>query len=205
MPVAVLRESHLFDREILSLTQYLLNPGKTGIIAEFKRKSPSKGIINEEADVLKTTIEYTSYGASGLSILTDEFFFGGSSGDLVKARVNPLPILRKDFIIDEYQVIESRAIGADALLLIAACLQPRQVKGFAALAKDIGMEVLLEIHEESELEHICDDIDLVGINSRDLKSFAVDTDASLQLLGKTPPGRPVIAESGINSVESVVT
>jgi indole-3-glycerol phosphate synthase len=186
----------------LSLKQSLLET-KTGIIAEFKRKSPSKGIFNANADVIHITKGYTQNGASGLSVLTDEHFFGGSDADLQQARINNIPILRKDFIIDEYQVAEARAIGADCILLIAACLTPAQVKTLARFAKEMGLEVLLELHAEEELEHICDETELIGINNRDLKTFKVDIERSLQMAEKIPAGKIKIAESGISSVENI--
>ena len=172
---SLLRENDLFKRPVFSLKEFLLDEGKTGIIAEFKRRSPSKGIINDQVDVAEITAGYTRFGASGLSVLTDEAFFGGSKEDLVKARENLIPILRKDFIIDEYQIVEARAMGADVILLIAACLSPEEVKNLAAFARNLDLEVLLELHGEEELDHICDETELIGINNRDLKTFAVDS------------------------------
>ena len=125
--IAELEKRELFSRPVLPLRDFLLDASRTGIIAEFKRRSPSKGIINPDVDVVEVTKGYTGNGASCLSVLTDEHFFGGNNEDLVKARVNAIPILRKDFIIDEYQIIESKSIGADVILLIAACLTPREV------------------------------------------------------------------------------
>ncbi len=148
-----------------------MDPHKTGIIAEFKKKSPSKGIINAEASVESVTAAYTKYGASMISVLTDGPSFGGSAEDLKRARFNALPILRKDFILDPYQLAESRAMGADTILLIAACLEPSETRALAAGAHDLGLEVLLEIHEEKELDHLCEEVDVVGINNRDLKTF----------------------------------
>jgi indole-3-glycerol phosphate synthase len=203
IPVEVVKQSEYFTRQVFSMKQSLLDPSKTGIIAEFKRKSPSKGNINQVADVVHVTEAYTKNGASALSVLTDEHFFGGSPNDLVRARVNKLPIIRKDFIIDEYQVVESKAMGADAILLIAACLSPLEVKQLAEFAVLIGLEVLLELHDESELEHICDKIDLVGINNRNLKTFDVDIDRSLAMAAKIPSGKIKIAESGISTVENI--
>lgn len=176
---------------------------RTGIITEFKRRSPSKGIINDTADVFETTRAYTDGGASGLSVLTDSKFFGGSTDDLIKARINRIPILRKDFIIDEYQVIEAKAIGADVILLIAACLSPQEVKELAAKTKQLGMEVLLEIHDEEELDHICDEVDLVGVNNRNLKTFTVDLEQSIRLAEKIGNAKLRIAESGISSPEDL--
>jgi indole-3-glycerol phosphate synthase len=188
---------------VFSLKQSLLDKRKTGIIAEFKRKSPSKGIFNADADVVQITKAYTQNGASGLSVLTDINFFGGSDEDLRKARVNAIPILRKDFVIDEYQVAESRSIGADCILLIAACLSPKEVRSLAQFARQMGLEVLLELHGEDELEHICDETELIGINNRDLKTFKVDIERSLRMAEKIPAGKVKIAESGISSVENI--
>jgi indole-3-glycerol phosphate synthase len=198
-----LRKSTYFSREVISMKKSLLDPSKTGIIAEFKRKSPSKGDINRHADVVHVTEAYTKNGASGLSVLTDEHFFGGSPNDLINARINQLPIIRKDFIIDEYQVMESRAMGADAILLIAACLSAEEVQQLARCATAIGLEVLLELHDETELGHICEEIELVGINNRNLKTFEVDVERSLAMAAKIPAGKVKVAESGISSVESI--
>ena len=203
IPVEEVKQSEYFTRQVFSMKESLLDPSKTGIIAEFKRKSPSKGNINQAADVVHVTEAYTKNGASALSVLTDEHFFGGSPNDLVRARVNNLPIIRKDFIIDEYQIVESKAMGADAILLIAACLSPLEVKQLAEFAVLIGLEVLLELHDESELAHICDKIDLVGINNRNLKTFDVDIDRSLAMAAKIPSDKIKIAESGISTVENI--
>jgi indole-3-glycerol phosphate synthase len=198
-----LMQSDLFKRSTFSLKQFLLDETKTGIIAEFKRQSPSKGVINSTADVVEVTAAYTAHGASCLSVLTDEYFFGGFEQDLRKARVNNIPILRKDFIIDEYQIIEARAMGADVILLIAACLTPQRVKELAVFAKNIQLEVLLEIHTEDELQHICDETEIVGVNNRDLKTFIVDINRSIELSKKIPANKIKIAESGINDVETI--
>ena len=200
-----LKQAEYFSRKTLSLRQFLLDETKTGIIAEFKRKSPSKGIINGNADIVKVTNAYSTFGASGLSVLTDENFFGGSKEDLLKARVNNTPILRKDFMIDAYQFYEAKAIGADVILLIAACLTVQQVKEFSALSKELGLEVLLEVHNEEELEHICNDVDFVGVNNRNLKTFKVDINTSLQLFPQIPADKIAISESGISNVDSIVT
>lgn len=203
LPVKELVKSSFFKSECLSLKEFLLDETKTGIIAEFKRKSPSKGFINKDADVNKITTAYTKYGASGLSILTDNHFFGGTTADLVTARENKIPILRKDFIIDEYQLMVSKAIGADVILLIAACLSASKVKKLASVAKDLGLEVLLEIHDKKELDHICDEVDMVGINNRDLKNFDVNVYRSLELSKLIPKDKIKIAESGIYDVETI--
>ena len=201
--IAELELSPFYERSVLSLKQFLLDDSKTGIIAEFKRKSPSKGVINGNADVVEVTRAYAKYGASGLSVLTDELFFGGSTEDLIKARVNNIPLLRKDFIVDEYQIVEARAMGADVILLIAACLTPAEVKRLAGFANSLQLEVLLELHDEEELEHICDETVLVGINNRNLKTFAVDIERSLAMAKRIPAGKVKIAESGIYSPENI--
>jgi indole-3-glycerol phosphate synthase len=203
--VSELEKHPLFRRQPLSLVASLMDENKTGIVAEFKRRSPSKGMINDKARVEEVTAAYTRHGASGLSVLTDMAFFGGTMKDLELARFNDIPILRKDFIIDVYQVVQAKAIGADVILLIAACLSPAQVKRYAAFAKNIGLEVLLEIHNEGELDHICDDVDVVGINNRNLKTFTVDINTSLRLINNIPTSKPAIAESGITGIETVVT
>lgn len=203
-PVDVLRSSKLYDRKRLSLKQFLLDESKTGIIAEFKRRSPSKGSINEHADVMDITTAYAKNGASALSVLTDELFFGGNTEDVIKARVNEIPILRKDFMIDEYQMEEAKAMGADVILLIAACLTPAEVKRLAAYAKQIGLEVLLELHAESELEHICGETEIIGINNRDLKTFTVDIERSLRMAQQIPNDKIKVAESGISTVENIL-
>ena len=205
LSVEALQNSEFFNRKIFSLKEFLLDESKTGIIAEFKRKSPSKGIINDRSDVVEVTNAYTINGASCLSVLTDEIFFGGSAEDLMRARVNDIPILRKDFIIDEYQIVEARAMGADVILLIAACLSPERVKELALFANALQLEVLLEIHNEEELQHICDATEIVGINNRDLKTFKVDINRSIELGKKIPVDKIKIAESGINNIETIRT
>jgi len=199
-----LEKRELFSRAVLPLKDFLLDKSKTGIIAEFKRRSPSKGVINPDVDVLEVTKGYTEHGASCLSVLTDEHFFGGSDEDLIKARINEIPILRKDFIIDEYQLIEAKSIGADVILLIAACLTVAEVKRLASFAKNLGLEVLLELHTEEELEHICDDTGVIGINNRNLKTFDVDIERSLRMAERIPFPKFKIAESGISSVNDIL-
>lgn len=198
-----LQQSANFSRQPYSLKQFLLDEQKTGIIAEFKRQSPSKGVINATATVEEVTAAYTLHGASALSILTDKNFFGGSTNDVIKARVNAIPILRKDFIVDTYQIAEAKAMGADVILLIAACLTPLQVKDLAAYANSLQLEVLLELHAEEELEHVCDETEIVGINNRDLKTFTVDINRSIALSKRIPAGKIKIAESGINNIETI--
>jgi len=195
-----LKNSEFFGRETYSLKKSLKE--QSGIIAEFKRKSPSKGIINDQADVLNVAESYQKFGASGISILTDQDFFGGNLADFSKVRKEiSIPILRKDFMIDEYQFYEAKAHGADFVLLIAACLSPTQVQEFTALAHELRLEVLLEIHTEEELQHFNGNIDLVGINNRNLKDFKVDLQHSVNLKNLLPHGTLAIAESGIYNVE----
>lgn len=203
IPVDELKQSAFYKRPAFSLKQFLLDPGKTGIIAEYKRQSPSKGIINDRSTVEDVTRAYYEHGASCLSVLTDKEFFGGTANDLINARFNPLPILRKDFIIDHYQVEEARSMGADVILLIASCLDPGEVRSLAAHAADLQMEVLLELHDESELAHVCSETGIIGINNRNLKTFEVDIDHSMQLAGMLPDGKLKIAESGIHDVETI--
>jgi indole-3-glycerol phosphate synthase len=202
--ISQLEKASYFNRQTLSLKASLQKQSRTGIIAEFKRKSPSKGVINDKAGVADVTRGYAENGASALSVLTDEDFFGGSSLDLVEARVNEIPILRKDFIIDEYQLIEAKSIGADVILLIAACLKPADVKRLSGFAKNLGLEVLLELHDERELEHICDETELIGINNRNLKNFEVDIEQSLRMADKIPGDTIKIAESGIKSIDDLL-
>ncbi len=139
-------------------------------------------------------VSYNHFGATGISVLTDEEFFGGDLDDLIQAKViTDVPVLRKDFMIDQWQIAEAKAFGADVILLIAACLTPVEVKQLAAYAKSIGLEVLLEIHNEGELDHICDEVDMVGVNNRNLKTFEVDISISLELINKIPKEKPAIA------------
>ncbi|MDQ0780889.1 indole-3-glycerol phosphate synthase TrpC [Chryseobacterium sp. W4I1] len=195
-----LKNSEFFGRKSYSLKESVKN--KSGIIAEFKRKSPSKGIINDRAQPLSVTSAYEYFGASGISILTDKDFFGGSFDDILNVRnYITIPILRKDFMVDEYQFYEAKSIGADAVLLIAACLSPSQVQEFTELAHSLDLEVLLEIHTDEELEHFNPKIDLVGINNRNLKDFKVDLQHSVQLKDLLPKNVLSVAESGIYSEE----
>jgi indole-3-glycerol phosphate synthase len=199
-----LENSRLFKRETISLSESLLDRSKTGIIAEFKRKSPSKGIINSSSPVEEVTSGYFREGASGISILTDNQFFGGSDTDLLIAREKShFPILRKDFIINEYQVIESKSIGADAILLIAAALGEQEILNLSRLARSLGLEVLLEIHEEDELDNINRYVNIVGVNNRNLKTFEVNTDISDKIADKIPQGLLKISESGISSPQVI--
>ncbi|WP_027376321.1 indole-3-glycerol phosphate synthase TrpC [Kaistella palustris] len=194
-----LKDSEFFTRGTLSLKKSVREG--SGIIAEFKRKSPSKGIINDKVTIVDVSQSYEKVGASGISVLTDGDFFGGSFGDILAARKTvQIPVLRKDFMIDEYQFYEAKALGADVVLLIAACLSPAQVQEFTDLAHELELEVLLEIHTENELHHFNRKVDLVGINNRNLKDFKVDLQHSVDLKNILPTDVITIAESGINSI-----
>jgi indole-3-glycerol phosphate synthase len=200
--ISQLEAMPLFEKAGYSLKANLLDASKNGIIAEFKRQSPSKGIINATATVTEVTKAYTNFGAAGISVLTDGPYFGGSLDDLSLAIQNPIPVLRKEFIIDEFQIIEAKAYGASVILLIASCLTPAATKQLAGAAKQLGLEVLLELHDETELAYICDEVDFVGINNRSLKSFEVNIEHSLQLKEALPKGKLSIAESGIYDLET---
>ncbi|GAB3912785.1 indole-3-glycerol phosphate synthase TrpC [Larkinella knui] len=203
-----LEQRPLFNRQPLSAYDALRRPGSSGIIAEFKRKSPSKGIINDQVPVAETTAGYVRAGAACLSVLTDEPFFGGTSDDLMQARqANPsTPIIRKDFIIDPYQIVEAKAIGADFILLIAACLTPEQVQEYSQVAHDLGLEVLLEVHDEEELaSHLTETVDLVGVNNRNLKTFVTDLSTSVRLSSLIPDSFVKISESGLQQAESILS
>jgi len=206
IPVKLLEKSTFFDGKVVSMKKYVTDPEKFGIIAEFKRKSPSKGLINGAASVEQVSIGYMQAGASALSILTDQEYFGGSSEDLKVARkFNLCPILRKDFVVDEYQIIEAKSIGADCVLLIAAALEPEKLKSLAYFAKSLGMEVLLEVHDLEELKKSLNDgVDLVGVNNRNLKTFDVSIDTSLELVTAIPSSFVKISESGISDPKTLI-
>jgi len=199
-PTKLLEQSIFFQSQPVSLRKYLLREDKSGIIAEIKRKSPSKGMINPYVSVERTSIGYMQAGASALSVLTDKHFFGGTSEDLTTARkFNFCPILRKDFIIDSYQIIESKSIGADAILLIAAVLNPEVIRRLTDEAKLLGLEVLLEVHNEEEVKSNLDSgVDLIGVNNRNLKTFEVSIDTSVNLSKAIPDHFIKVSESGID-------
>lgn len=200
------KEGFFWEVRTRSLVHHLLLPKSTGIIAEFKRKSPSKGWFKTKELEVEPVVTAYNKAAAGISVLTDEEFFGGDLDDLIQTKVvTDIPVLRKDFIVDPWQIAEARAFGADVILLIAACLSPAQVKEYAAYAASIGLESILEIHNEEELGHICEEVSMVGINNRNLKTFEVDINTSLQLRKYIPVGKPAIAESGITNVETIVS
>ncbi|SIS72592.1 indole-3-glycerol phosphate synthase TrpC [Belliella pelovolcani] len=206
VPVKLLEKSIFFESKVVSMKDYINDPEKTGIIAEFKRKSPSKGIINANAQVEATSIGYMQAGASALSILTDQEFFGGKNEDLITARkYNFCPILRKDFIIDEYQIIEAKSIGADCILLIAAALEPARLEALAKFAKGLGLEILMEVHDSEELHaSLNDSLDLVGVNNRSLKTFEVSLQTSYDLVDQIPTQFVKVSESGISQPQTLI-
>jgi indole-3-glycerol phosphate synthase len=203
--VKELEQTLYFGRETFSLKDFLLDPSKTGIIAEFKRKSPSKGIINNQVSVEEVTTGYAAAGASALSVLTDHDFFMGHDNDLLAARkVNEIPVLRKDFMVDEYQIIEAKALGADIILLIAACLTPQEILSFAKLAKSLGLSTLLEVHSREELDGTLNPfLDVIGVNNRNLKDFTVSIDTSIALAEIIPTDFLKISESAISNPETI--
>jgi len=203
-PVVRLSESPFFSRTTLSLKQKLQDSESSGIIAEFKRKSPSAGWIYRNADPVEITQGYVRSGATALSVLTDRKFFAGSRDDVMKAReVNECPILRKEFIIDPYQVVEAKAIGADVILLIASVLDNSSIVELAGKAHEVGLEVLLEVHEASELAYLNEWIDIVGVNNRNLKKMETDVRTSVDMAGKIPDGFVKISESGIHDAKTI--
>lgn len=204
-PVKSLEKSPYFTSRPLSFRKALLDPDGYGIIAEFKRQSPSKGIINDTAPVLQTVKGYAAAGASVVSVLTDNNFFGGSNDDILSIRENcPCPILRKDFIVDEYQIVEAKAIGADVILLIAAILTPKQIEHFAAFAKKLELNVLLEVHDKEELERSPNDyIDVIGVNNRNLQDFTVNIQRSFELSSLIPKQFIKISESAITDAKTI--
>jgi indole-3-glycerol phosphate synthase len=201
-----LESSIFFETDVVSMKHYLQREDKVGIIAEIKRSSPSTGIINNNLDVEQLSISYMQAGASGLSVLTDQKYFGGSNGDLLTARkFNYCPILRKDFVIDEYQLVEAKSIGADCILLIAACLTPGKCNDLAAFAKGLGLEVLLEVHNEAEINsHVNQFVDLVGVNNRNLHDFSTDIGHSMSLAKYIPDDFVKVSESGISNASQVL-
>jgi indole-3-glycerol phosphate synthase len=202
--VKELEKSAYFNRTPLSFREHLLDESRVGIIAEFKRKSPSKGIINDKVTVEQVTTGYSKAGASALSILTDHEFFGGTTNDVLLARpVNNIPILRKEFMIDEYQILEAKAIGADVILLLANVLTPQQIKEFAKFAKSLGLSILLEIRDKDELTAINEYVDAVGVNNRNLKDFNVNVSQSFDLAPLIPNEFIKVSESGLSDAKTI--
>ncbi len=205
IPTKLLEDFVLFDRETNSLAESLRN-SNTGIIAEHKRRSPSKSVINQKESVYNVVIGYTLANACGISVLTDGKYFGGSLEDLLQARATTpkTPLLRKEFIIDEYQLLEAKAYGADAILLIAAVLDRNQIKSLSEFAKSLSLDVLLEVHNQEELEKsIMPSLDMLGVNNRNLKTFEVSTDISKSLSSQIPDDFVKVSESGISTIEAI--
>ena len=204
LPLTLLQQSELFNRGCISMAEAIQN-SNTGIIAEHKRRSPSKAVINDKTALPVAVSGYEKAGASAISILTDTRFFGGSLDDLLLARNSvSLPLLRKEFIIDPYQIFEAKAHGADAILLIAACLSESELKQFSTIAKSLGLDVLLEVHNELELERsLHTDVDMIGVNNRNLKTFEVSIETSKILADKIPSEYVKISESGISNTEAI--
>ncbi|MBB3125055.1 Indole-3-glycerol phosphate synthase [Mesoflavibacter sp. HG96] len=204
IPINQLEQSFLFERQTISLTERLKNSA-SGIIAEHKRRSPSKATINQNLNVQDVAKGYENSGVCGMSVLTDGKYFGGSLDDLILARASSnLPLLRKEFIIDQYQIIEAKAYGADVILLIAAILSKEEIKQFSTLAKQLNLDVLLEVHNEEELhKSIMPSIDMLGVNNRNLKTFEVSLDTSKTLSEMIPNDFVKVSESGISTVEAI--
>ena len=203
--IANLTSGQLFETKCYSLVQSLQATGSSGVIAEFKRKSPSKGLFSASAKSSVICPGYQKAGAAGISILTDHEFFGGELADIEEARpLVSLPILRKDFVIDEYQIIEAKGIGADVVLLIAAALSVQACQRLSLFAKSLGLEVLLEVHNKEELfDFVNDEVDLLGVNNRNLKTFETNIELSKELADLIPAKFAKVAESGLNSVQQV--
>lgn len=195
----------LFDRTCYSLKKSVLDPKRTGIISEYKRASPSKGVINNINTVAEVVLGYQNAGASAISVLTDTDFFQGSLDDLKAARaVLTIPLLRKEFIVDKYQIAEAKAYGADIILLIAACLSVEEIQELSAYAKSLGLNVLLEVHNEEELNgNLFDTIDAIGVNNRNLKDFSVSLAHSYDLVSKIPNSYIKVSESGISDPSTI--
>lgn len=204
IPVKQLEQSVLFERNTVSLANNL-RKSKTGIIAEHKRRSPSKSIINQNLNVQDVAKGYEKAGVCGMSVLTDAKYFGGSLDDLLLARAScNLPLLRKDFVIDTYQIIEAKSYGADVILLIAAILSREEIKQFSELAKSLHLDVLLEVHNEEELhKSVMPSLDMLGVNNRNLKTFEVSLDTSKSLSLMIPNDFVKVSESGISSIEAI--
>lgn len=199
-----LKDSQFYSRRRLSMSRVLAQAAPAGVIAEFKRKSPSKGFIKENAAVGDIVSGYACAGAAACSVLTDGPFFAGGAEDLMAARkAVEIPLLRKDFVVDGYQLHQAAAWGADAVLLIAAALEKGRCRELACQARELGLEVLLEVHGEDELEYVSTEVNMVGVNNRNLKTFRTDVETSLRLSALMPPGVVRVSESGIDAPETV--
>ncbi|HUH19989.1 indole-3-glycerol phosphate synthase TrpC [Albibacterium sp.] len=200
-----LKDKSLFDRTCYSLRESVLDLDRNGIIAEYKRASPSKGSINAHSDVSEIAKAYEESGVSAISVLTDSEFFKGSLDDLIAVReAVQIPVLRKEFIVDPFQITEAKAYGADVILLIAACLSSKEIEEFSTYAKNIGLNVLLEIHNEEELkDNKFDTIDAIGVNNRNLTDFSVSLQHSLDLVSLIPVQYIKVSESGISNPDTI--
>ncbi len=205
IPKRLLEKFPLFAKETKSLAE-ALRLSTTGIIAEHKRRSPSKAVINDKVLLHEVVLGYQKAGACGISVLTDSNFFGGSLNDLLLAeKTVSIPILRKEFIVDPYQIYEAKAYGADAILLIAACLSVEELKQFSHLAKSLKLDVLLEVHNLAELQKsLLPNVDIIGVNNRNLETFEVSTEISKNVSKILPKEIVKISESGISHVETVL-
>lgn len=205
VPVAMLERSVYFEKTPVSMKASLIEEASSGIIAEFKRKSPSRSWINQYADATAVAAAYVQAGVSGISVLTDEPFFGARKTDFEQVRsLSECPQLRKDFIVDEYQILESKAMGADVILLLAKVLKPHKIETYTGLAHQLGMEVLLELQDEAEVRvNVNATADMLGINNRNLKDFVVDFENSARLAGLLPPDKLKVAESGIEQAKDI--
>ncbi|MBD8389538.1 indole-3-glycerol phosphate synthase TrpC [Dysgonomonas sp. BGC7] len=201
--IKALAENISYDKQVASFKQALIN-SSTGIIAEFKRRSPSRDWIFKNAKIEDVIPSYSQNGASAISVLTDMDFFGGNLADLVRAKeLTKTPLLRKDFVVDEYQLYQAKSVGASAILLIASALSIKETILLSSKAKELGLDILLEIHNEKELEHINDKVDVVGVNNRNLGTFVTDIQVSFDLADKIPNEFVKISESGISKPETV--
>lgn len=202
--VAQLENSDLFNKKTSSLSKSIINL-PFGIIAEHKRRSPSKATINNSFSVEEVVNGYENAGASGISVLTDTQYFGGSLEDLLFARASVgIPLLRKEFIVDEYQLLEAKAFGADAILLIAAVLSKHEIKQLSEFAQSLALEVLLEVHNQEELEQsVMPSLDLIGVNNRNLKTFEVSLQNSIDLANHIPKDFVKISESGLTTTNDI--
>ena len=203
MPLSFLKASPMMQRKTISLSESIKKG--SGIIAEFKRRSPSKQVINHKNSVIDVVKGYAKAEVSGISILADTKYFGGALDDLIQARAHvEVPLLRKEFIIDAYQIYEAKAYGADAILLIAAILKPEEISSFSNLAHQLDLEVLLEVHNKEELiKSDLTHVDMVGVNNRNLKTFEVSLETSMLLSTDIPDDKVKISESGISSIKAI--
>lgn len=196
-----------YGRTCRNLREFVLDPTRNGIIAEFKRASPSKGIINDRSTPADIAAAYQNNRVSAISVLTDTPFFQGSLADLTAVcEISTVPVLRKEFIVDRYQITEAKAYGADIILLIASCLSPREIEQLSAYAKSLGLNVLLEVHNAEELKNnLFESIDAIGVNNRNLGDFTVSIQHSLDLVNQIPDRYIKVSESGISETETIKT